>query len=433
MNLFSLDLEKLYPQLKNKTNLLAVSGGVDSIVLAHLFSKTKFQFVIAHCNYKLRNIESDNDAVLVKKLSQSLNVKFFIKEFDTILYSKENKCSIQMAARNIRYNWFQELLAENQISTVITAHHLNDQLETFLINIGRGSGIEGLTGIPETDLLIRPLLNFTKQEIIDFANKNNLNWNEDKSNTKNEYLRNSLRNTVIPEWRKTIPDLEKKFKKTILHLGFANKALNIQIENFKKQYFTISDLGIKINIKDIDKLNPKKFFMHAIFKQYGFIYPLELEKLIKSSTGKIISSNSHDLLKDRECIILRKKKDKQDKIYEIKLIPQKLQFPFNIEISLVPFLDKLNSIEVDPSLLDSVLEIKKPYSGAYFYPVGMDGKKKLSKYFKDEKYSSFEKENQWILTSNNNVVWVIGKRADSRYLSKTNSNKRMYIRIDLLQ
>jgi tRNA(Ile)-lysidine synthase len=377
MNLFSLDLEKLYPQLKDKTNLLAVSGGVDSIVLAHLFSKTKFKFVIAHCNYKLRNIESDNDAFLVKKLSESLNVKFFIKEFDTILYSKQNKCSIQMAARNIRYNWFEELLAENQISNVITAHHLNDQLETFLINIGRGSGIEGLIGIPETDSLIRPLLNFTKQEIIDFANKNNLNWNEDTSNNKNEYLRNSLRNRVIPEWKKTIPDLEKKFKKTILHLGFANDALNIQIEKFKKHYFKISDLGIKINLKDINKLNPKFFFMHAIFKEYGFIYPLELEKLIKASSGKIISSKSHDLLKDRECIILRKKKDIQDKSYKIKLIPQKLQFPFDIEISLDPFEDNINSIEVDSSLLNPTLEIKRSFIGAFFYPLGMTGKKKI--------------------------------------------------------
>ena len=154
--------------------------------------------------------------------------------------------------------------------------------------------------------------------------------------------------------------------------------------------------------------------------------------MINSSSGKIISSDSHELLKDRECIILRKKIKKiQELNYEIKLIPQKLKIPFNIEIRDTPFTDKFNSIEVDPSLLNSTLEIKKPFSGAYFYPSGMNGKKKLSKYFKDEKYSSFEKENQWILTSKNDVVWIIGKRADSRFLSNINSNKTMYIRIDL--
>ena len=432
MSLFLFDLEKSYPQLKIKKSLLAVSGGVDSIVLVHLFSKAKFKFVIAHCNYNLRGNDSDNDALLVNELANSLNVKSFIKKFDTIQFSKKNKFSIQMAAREIRYNWFEELSINNHISNIVTGHHLNDQLETFLINIGRGSGIEGLIGIPETNKLIRPLLNFTKQEILNYARHNKLKWNEDKSNFKNTYLRNSLRNLIIPEWKNITPDLEQNFKKAIYHLGFANNALNIQVNNFKKDYFIITNTGIKIKIKDIDKLNPREFFLHSIFKSYGFIHPVELEKLINSSSGKIISSDSHELLKDRECIILRKKIKKiQELNYEIKLIPQKLKIPFNIEIRYTPFKDKFNSIEVDPSLLNSTLEIKKPFSGAYFYPSGMNGKKKLSKYFKDEKYSSFEKENQWILTSKNDVVWIIGKRADSRFLSNINSNKTMYIRIDL--
>lgn len=431
MSIKSLKIEDLYPQLKNKKSLLAVSGGVDSVVLTHLFSNSKFKFCIAHCNYNLRGKHSDNDAILVKNLANSLDVDLFLKKVDTIKYSKKNKCSIQMAARDIRYNWFNDLLIENDISCVITAHHLNDQLETFLINISRGSGINGLIGIPETNKLIRPLLNYTKEELLAYANENNLKWNEDKSNLKNDYLRNSIRNLVIPEWKKIIPDLEKYFQKTINHIGDASKALNIQIDDFKKNFFINIETGIKIDLKDINKLSPKEFFLHAIFKQYGFIHPLELEKLINSSPGKLISSYSHELLRDRECLILRKKIEQIKMSHEINLIPQKLKFPFNIEISLEPLHDIINSIEVDPSLLNSILEIKKPYVGAYFYPTGMSGRKKLSKYFKDEKFSSFEKENQWILTSNNMVVWVIGKRADRRFSSNINSNKRMYIRIDL--
>ena len=431
MILNSVDLENLYQHLLNQKILLAVSGGVDSIVLSHLFSNSKFNFSIAHCNYSLRGKDSDNDSILVKETAKSLNVDLFLKKFDTIKYSKINRCSIQMAAREIRYNWLKELALENKISTIATAHHLNDQLETFLINLGRGTGIEGIVGIPETIKLIRPLLNYTKQEIIIYAKQNKLKWNEDKSNLKNDYLRNSIRNLVIPEWKKIIPDLEKYFQKTINHIGDASKALNIQIDDFKKDFFINIETGIKIDLKDINKLSPKEFFLHAIFKQYGFIHPLELEKLINSSPGKLISSDSHELLRDRECLILRKKIEQIKMSHEINLIPQKLKFPFNIEISLEPLHDIINSIEVDPSLLNSILEIKKPYVGAYFYPTGMSGRKKLSKYFKDEKFSSFEKENQWILTSNNMVVWVIGKRADRRFLSNINSNKRMYIRIDL--
>ena len=430
MNLHSLDIESLYPQLKNKITLIAVSGGVDSVVLSHLFSNTNLKFSIAHCNYCLRSQHSDKDETLVKDLASRLNVKLFHKKFNTIEYSKINKCSIQMAAREIRYNWFEKLLIQNHISFISTAHHLNDQLETFLINIARGSGIEGLVGISESSKLIRPLLNFTKEEILDYAKLNKLKWNEDQSNINNTYLRNSIRNKVVPEFKKILPNIEKQFQKSIHHIGLANIALKSQIDSFKLNFFIKTDTGIKIHIKDLESLYPNDFFLHAIFKKYGFNSSTELLKLINSSPGKLISSTSHDLLRDRECLILRNKSQKKnDFTYQIKLFPQKLKHPFEIEISLKPFIDSTNSIEVDFSLSNLILEIKKPYSGAFFYPKGMSGKKKLSKFFKDEKLSKFEKENQWILTYDDQVVWVIGRRADSRFISKNDSSKRMYIRM----
>ena len=429
MNIETLKIKDVYPHLINNKSLIAVSGGVDSIVLSHLFHNSKLNFCIAHCNYCLRGEESDSDALLVKNLANTLGVEFFTKKFDTIQYSKTNNCSIQMAAREIRYNWFDELMKKNGLSCLVTGHHLNDQLETFLINLGRGTGINGLLGISENTKIIRPLLNFTKDEILIYAKKNNFNWNEDNSNLKNDYLRNSLRNSVISKWKKILPDLEKNFLKTVSQLELAEQALNIQLEDIKKTSFKLINSEFKIDINNLIKLKPKDFFLHALFKDYGFIYPKEISKLINSSSGKLITSGSHELLKDREFLILREIPKLNNKSYDIPLIPQKLNNPFDIEISLKPFKNPINSIQVDPNLLSSVLQIRKPYNGAYFFPSGMSGKKKLSKFFKDEKLSLFEKQNQWILTSNNQVVWVIGKRADRRFLSNTKSKKRMYIRI----
>ena len=200
---------------------------------------------------------------------------------------------------------------------------------------------------------------------------------------------------------------------------------------FIKNNFKKSTHGINIRIKDLNKLYPNLFFLHLIFKKYGFNHPSEIKKILNSSKGKKIQSKTHIILRDKDYIILKKLDNDIDiKTYKIKLIPQKITNPLNIEISNTPFSDKINSISVDATLLNSTLEIRKPINGAYFYPTGMVGRKKLSKYFKDEKYTQFDKENQWVLTSENKVVWIIGKRADRRFMSKKNSSKRMYISTD---
>ena len=431
MNINSFNIENEYPQLNNKKILLAVSGGLDSMTLLHLFSLTKLNFSIAHCNYNLRSNESLEDEFLVKKIAKKLKIELHIKNINTKNYLNKNKLSVQIAARKIRYDWFNSLIDKYHFSYIITAHHLDDQLETLLINIGRGSGIEGLIGIPESKLLIRPLLNFTKKEILIYANDNNVIWNEDSSNSKNNYLRNSIRNLIIPKWKDLVPDLEKNLKKTINNLKSTNFIINELIRDFKNINFIKSDHGIRININELKKLNPNSFFLHAIFKKYGFNHPNEIIKIINSQKGKRIESVTHVILRDREDLILNDlNKDLDKNSYQIKLIPQRINTPINIEISNNPFSNLDKSISVDPTLLNSILEIKRPTNGDYFYPLGMIGKKKLSKYFKDEKYSKFDKENQWILTSQNEVVWIIGKRADRRFISNKNSKKRMYISID---
>ena len=430
MNLNSYDIEKEYPQLKNKKVLLAVSGGIDSMTLFHLFSLTKINFSVAHCNYNLRSNESLKDQILVSKISKKLKVDLHIKNINTTNYKNKNRLSVQMAARKIRYDWFNSLLDKYAYSHVITAHHLDDQLETLLINIGRGAGIDGLIGIPESNLLIRPLLKFTKKEILEYAKDNNINWNEDSSNLKNKYLRNSIRNLIIPKWKDLVPDLEKNFKKTINNLKSTSIVINNQIKNFKNDNFIVSTHGTTININELKKLTPNFFFLHAIFKQYGFNHPKEIDKIINSQKGKKITSETHIILNNGEHIILKALSEESNiNSYKIKLIPQKINTPINFEISNNPLLKPQKSISVDPTLLSSTLEIKRPPVGSYFYPTGMEGKKKLSKYFKDEKYSQFDKENQWVLTSDNEVVWIIGKRADRRFISNKNSKKRMYISI----
>jgi len=431
MNINSFDIDKEYPQLNNKKILLAVSGGLDSMTLLHLFSLTKLNFSIAHCNYNLRSEESLKDQLLVKKIAKKLKVELHIKNINTKNYiNNNNKLSVQMAARKIRYDWFNFLRNKYDFSHIITAHHLDDQLETLLINIGRGSGIDGLIGVPESKILLRPLLNFTKKEILKYANDNNIIWNEDSSNSKNNYLRNSIRNLIISKWKDLVPDLEKNLKKTINNLKSTNLVVKQQIRDFKNINFVESDHGIRININKLKKLNPNSFFLHAIFKKYGFNHPKEIIKIINSQKGKIIESGTHIILRDREDLILNDlNKELDTNSYQIKLIPQRINTPIKIEISNNSFSNLDKSISVDPTLLNSILEIKRPTYGAYFYPTGMSGKKKLSKYFKDEKYSKFDKENQWILTSQNEVVWIIGKRADRRFISNKNSKKRMYISI----
>ena len=417
---FKKHIDQNFLKLKENKFLLAHSGGVDSSVLFDLFLKLDLQFGLVHCNFNLRGNESEDDYNFVKEIADSNKKIFFYKKFNTIKYSTLNKKSIQLSARELRYSWFLEILEKENYKYIVTAHHLNDQLETFLINSSRGSGLKGIIGIPSNNNnLLRPLLIFSKDKILDYAKKNKIKWREDSSNKENKYLRNFIRNKIIKAWIKYDPELINKFSNTLKNLNSTHEAFKAIIKKFKKDYFLENRNGYYISIKELTKLNPIDFYLFQLFEAYGYSNTTDLSNLINSQSGKHLLSKSHRLTKGREVLILSKIKNlSKDEFY------WNLKKSFNIPIELK--IVKNNNfdnktISLNKNDLKLPLIVRKWKIGDFFYPKGMKGKKKISKYFKDEKFDINQKENQWLLCSGDNILWVIGKRADRRFLAKKQS------------
>ena len=417
---FKKHIDQNFLKLKENKFLLAHSGGVDSSVLFDLFLKLDLQFGLVHCNFNLRGNESEDDYNFVKEIADSNKKIFFYKKFNTIKYSTLNKKSIQLSARELRYNFFLKILEKENYKYIVTAHHLNDELETFLINSSRGTGLRGIIGIPSNNNnLLRPLLIFSKDKILDYAKKNKIKWREDSSNKENKYLRNFIRNKIIKDWIKYDPELINKFSNTLKNLNSTHEAFKVIIKKFKKDYFVENRNGYYISIKELTKLNPIDFYLFQLFEAYGYSNTKDLSNLINSQSGKYLLSKSHRLTKGREVLILSKIKNlSKDEFY------WNLKKSFNIPIELK--IVKNNNfdnktISLNKNDLKLPLIVRKWKIGDFFYPKGMKGKKKISKYFKDEKFDINQKENQWLLCSGDNILWVIGKRADRRFLAKKQS------------
>ena len=290
--------------IKKSNFLVAVSGGVDSMVLASLFKFNNINFSIAHCNFQLREDDSDSDEKFVIEWCKAENVKIFVKRFNTRQYCKENKLGIQEGARNLRYSWFKDLFKEYRFNYIVTAHHLDDQLETFLINATRGSGLNGLIGIPnESNFIFRPLLDELKFDILDYAKQNNIEYREDISNNEDNYFRNIIRNSVIPIFKDFDDNVMLKFKTTLNNLNSTKIFVDSIIENTKKDIFIFSDKSIVINIDKLKTLKPLDFFIHNLFNAYGFDYK-EVIKIFDSESGKFLLSKTHKIKKSKNNLIL---------------------------------------------------------------------------------------------------------------------------------
>ncbi|TXI68979.1 MAG: tRNA lysidine(34) synthetase TilS [Flavobacterium sp.] len=419
---FQNHIEQNFAQLKDKKLLLAVSGGIDSMVLMHLFQQLNYDIKIAHCNFQLRGKESDADELFVKVKSEKLKVKSYFIRFDTENYSKENKLSIQLAARKLRYQWFQELLLENQLDYLVTAHHLDDNVETFLINFTRGTGLEGLTGIPaQNGNIIRPLLAFSRLEIENYALENEIQWREDSSNASDKYFRNKLRHDIVPILKELNTGFLDSFQNTLHHLQQAESLVNDASKLVYEKVVEEKESQLEIHLKPLLEFQNYKAYLYQWLKSYGFSAWNDIYDLVDAQSGKQIFSETHFLLKDREKLILSvRKSSNEEEIYVIKSLDDKVNIPLKLRFykAVNIFETHSNCIFVDESKLKFPLTIRKWQEGDYFYPSGMSGKKKLSKYFKDEKYSLLNKENQWLLGSEDQIVWVVGKRADDRFTSK---------------
>jgi tRNA(Ile)-lysidine synthase len=421
--------------LKDEKLLLATSGGIDSMVLVYLCKQMNLDITIAHCNFQLRGNESDQDEFFVNSEAQKLQIPILIKKFETNTYANTNKLSIQIAARELRYNWFNQLLNSEKQDYILTGHHLDDQVETFLINFTRGTGLEGLTGIPsQNGNIIRPLLPFSREEIQNYAIAHGITWREDSSNASDKYLRNKLRHNVVPILKELNPSFLNSFQNTLKHLKQSNDLL----EDASKMVYekVVQEFVDKkeIDLTKLLKLKNYKSYLYQWLKDYDFVAWEDIYDLVHAQSGKQIFSNTHILLKDREALILYSKiTDAVKQKYFIKNNKDYLKFPLKLLLSSVTNISDVSNstIFVDEEKLSFPLEIRKKEEGDYFYPSGMGGKKKLSKFFKDEKYSLLDKENQWLLTSNNEIVWVIGKRADERFL--INETTQNSIKIEFIE
>ncbi len=286
--------------------LLAVSGGVDSMVLANLFLKNNLSFSIAHCNFKLRSKESDIDHDFVKKWSLKHKIHCYSNEFNTIEFCKKNKMGIQEGARKLRYDWFDGLLSKFNFDYLVTAHHLNDQIETYLINSSRGSGINGLLGITSSSQKIfRPLLNILKIDILDYAQQNFVDYREDSSNSSEDYQRNMIRNSVLPTFNEFDDNVMLKFKTTINNLQSTKIFVDEIMKEAKNQLFVYNTDSIKVNIEMLMEKKPLKFYVHNLFNEFGFNYK-EVIKIFNSDSGKHILSNTHNMTKLKGDLIIKK-------------------------------------------------------------------------------------------------------------------------------
>lgn len=425
-------LKKKFSFLKNSNIILAVSGGIDSVVMTHLMKNTNYNCSLAHCNFKLRESESELDESFVEELGKQLDFPVHTISFNTISYAKENKISIQMAARNLRYQWFEKLAKETNADYIFTAHHKDDVLETFLINFTRGTGLDGLTGIPEINgKIIRPLLIFEREDIANYAKENNISWREDKSNSSTKYFRNKIRHTIVPVLKDLNPNLLKSFDSTLVNLQESQTLVKDRIRHLKKHVVSYEENEtIRISIKKILELNNPKAHLYELLKPYNFTAWKDVVNLLNAQSGKQLFSKTHRLIKDRDELILTNSESNSDLGCLINEKTEKIEKPISLTLEKVDVLgdsDK-NSIYIDKALLKFPLTVRKWEKGDYFYPIGMQGKKKLSKYFKDEKMSLLEKENTWLLCSDNEIVWIIGKRLDNRY--KTTNKTLSILKID---
>ncbi len=410
--------------------LLAVSGGIDSMVLLHLFERTGFNYGIVHCNFQLRGEESDDDERFVKEQVLIHGVSSFFQRFETEEYARINGISIEMAARELRYNFFEKLRVENDFDYVATAHHQDDLVETFFLNLSRKTGIKGLTGIKEkTGTIIRPLLFASRKAIKNYARDNFVEYHDDSSNSEVVYQRNFLRHKILPLFSELNPAFRKNTVASIENLKEVERVYDYFISAESEKVISGDNNEL---VFSIDALNKSSFPMLVLLeslKNYNF-NPTVIEEVyrsLESESGKRFYSKTHRLVKDRGRLFLAPLNLEEERIYYLEKDDIELFAPFDLsmerhhasgfKISREPHVACL-----DFDTLEFPLLIRKWQQGDYFQPLGMTGFKKLSDFFIDEKIPVHEKENIWLLCSGKNIVWIMGRRIDNRFKITNETN-----------
>ena len=420
-----------FPALADQKILVACSGGLDSIVLLHLLQEIGLTLGVAHCNFKLRGIHSDADLSFVETIAGNLGVPVFTTVFDTKTYAKTQGVSTQVAARELRYEWFYTTATANGYDRIATGHHADDDLETFFINLSRVTGLRGLTGIASnTEQLIRPLLPFSRAQIMQFAKKEGLFWREDSSNSTRDYLRNKLRLDVIPAFKGVNKNVLQNFKQTQQHLKESQALLEDYITLVTKLVVSHKDTSFEIDIKQLHSLPNTNSLLFELLYPYGFTDFKAIASILQSEVGKKVLSKQYVLLKDRNHLVLTTKEQEVDsRVYCIDAKQQSCTTPIKLNFTEVAQVGEHepHSFYVDAAKLTYPLKVRTWRLDDVFHPFGMKGKKKLTKFFKDEKLSLLSKNSVWVLESGDEIVWVIGLRPDDRYKVTNATNKVLKI------
>jgi len=434
---FQKSLSTLIPQPGKKSFLLAVSGGVDSVVMADLFKKAGYEFAIAHCNFQLRGKESDGDETFVKELAAKYKVPFYVKRFDISAYVKEHKVSTQMAARELRYNWFNDCLKLEKLDYLVIAHHADDAIETFFINLLRGTGIAGLHGIASVQKnLIRPLLGFSRNEIEQYASAQKLKWREDSSNATDKYERNKIRHHLIPELLKISPDATKAIGHTIENLAETEIIYRKAIERELNKLAVVKKDKTVIPLNALKKLEHPALYLYEHIKRYGFNYvqAKEVCNAIEGQSGKVFLSGTHRIIKDRKNLVLEliktdnKKASGRIEDGDNGFVDMDLSLLIDIKdkpAGYKPFHPQSVGC-LDYNKLKFPLAIRKWKKGDKFYPLGMSKPKKISDFLIDTKVSLADKDRVLVMLSGNEIVWLVGHRIDDRYKIAP-ATKKLYI------
>lgn len=424
--------------------LLAVSGGVDSVVLTDLCHNAGYQFTIAHCNFQLRGEESDADETFVRSLGEKYQVEVLVKKFDTEQYAATNKLSIQEAARALRYTWFEEIVnsqsstdnGEKQgkgshthhsslITHLLTAHHADDNIETLLMNFFRGTGLHGLTGIPVGNGHIkRPLLSFSKQELLDYATEHGLQFREDSSNQSSKYTRNFFRNEIIPAIENVYPQVKTNLTDNINRFLEIEQLYKLSTQVIIKKLCRVKGNEVHIPVKQLLQYK-NKALIYEIIHPYGFSEKQidEVLKLAESDSGKYIDSPAfhYRIIKHRHWFIISPVQSVEsatiiieEKDAEVLFEEGRLTFR-KIDVSKVELTSPNNIAMLDAKEIGFPLLLRKWKTGDYFYPLGMKKKKKVARFLIDAKLSKTQKEKVWVLESNKKIIWVVGHRIDDRF------------------
>ncbi len=425
---FQDSIHQICTDYKEKTFLLAVSGGVDSMVLLNLFKIANLKIQVAHINYKLRGTDSEEDQNLVKNICNKNNILFHLYEVSE--EDNKPKNSIQEWARNIRYDFFRKVQQNKNLDFIVTAHHLNDQLETFIINLSKASGIKGLSGIPANENnILRPLLSFSKEEMYDYAKENNVDFREDLSNQKNDYLRNKIRNEIVPKLIETNDHFLQNFEKSVSYLKQAKDFVEEKVSETEKEIISKKEDYLIINKNQF--FNQTEIVHFEILRKYGFTD--EIEKIRIAEVGKKFISSEYQLMIDREILILKKIVSKsihievEDVMLTVNsenriLIPEDLQ-------QEIKHLGSLNW-KFNADHIQIPLKLRRRKQGDLFHPMGMIGKKKIAKFFKDEKIPILAQQKIWLLCdATDEVLGVIPFRQDRRFAASKSSSEIITVKL----